>query len=205
MLRTNQVVRFDTHTQAKEEARFAENNKKGTIAVWIMNAIHSLPTSEDLRKTYFWESRRLGAQESEKYASEKRLSRLRGLWKAQWYSPIKLRLPDVYGSPTNDEHTSTWQPSFAVIQGHRFLWWRSVQDFDNGKLPAGRIVLSGHSGLTGPSPIESRELSREERFLVVGIFGRGLNDQERVIMLMPDSATKERLESTILVVAFKDD
>jgi hypothetical protein len=48
-------------------------------------------------------------------------------------------------------------------------------------------------------------LSREERFLVVGIFGRGLKDQERVIMLMPDSATKERLESTILAVAFKDD
>jgi hypothetical protein len=31
------------------------------IAVWLINAFRSLPTDEDLRRTYYWESRRLCA------------------------------------------------------------------------------------------------------------------------------------------------
>jgi hypothetical protein len=170
-----------------------------------MNSIRSLPTSEDLRKTYFWESRRLGAQESEKHASEKRLSRLKRLWKAQWFSSIRLRVPGTHEASTSDDNALQWQAAFAMIQGHRFLWWKNVGDFDNGGLPTGRLFLSGHAGLTGPSPIEIRELTSEELSLVVNIFGRGSRGQERVTILAADSVAKEWLENTVRDASFKDD
>jgi hypothetical protein len=204
MLRRAQGTRVDTAPGSTDHASIQES-KGSNVAVWIMNSIRSLPTSEDLRKTYFWESRRLGAQESEKHASEKRLSRLKRLWKAQWFSSIRLRVPGTHESSSSDENALQWQAAFAIIQGHRFLWWKNVVDFDNGGLPAGLLFLSGHAGLTGLSPIEIRELPSEELPLVVSIFGRGSRCQERVTILAPDSAAKEWLESTVRDASFKDD
>ena len=183
---------------AKETANFPENQKIETaslpILIWIMNAFRGLPTQEDLRKTYFWESRRRGFIESEKYANQKRRSRLRQLWKAQWHNAVKLRI-------NSDGKRSQWENVFAIIQGHRFLWWRSVLDFDNGELPSGRIFLSGHAGLTGPSPLEMRELVAEELPLTVAIFGRGISGQERVMLLASDASMKQSLENAILGAA----
>ena len=179
-------------------------SKENPFAIWIMNALRSLPTSEDLRRTYYWESRRLGSQESENYASEKRFSRLKRLWRAQWYSPIRLRVHGTQDlSSTNDD--DTWQAAFAIIQGHRFLWWKEVKDFDNGELPVGRIFLSGHAGLTGPTPIEMKELTSEELPRIVGIFGRGLHGQERVTILTPDSVAQEQFQDTVREVFLKDE
>ena len=177
----------------------ADANKEissNSIASWILNAVRGLPTQEDLRKTYFWESRRKGYIESNKYATEKRRSRLRQLWQAQWHSVIKLRV-------NSDGKIAQWERVFAIIQGHRFLWWRNVLDFDNGELPTGRIFLSGHAGLTGPSPLEMRELLPEELPLTVTIFGRGISGQERLMLLAPDVTTKDNIENEILLASTK--
>lgn len=183
-----------------------EESKPSPVVTWIMNAIRGLPTDEDLRKTYFWESRRRGARETENNAAGKRLSRLQRLWKAQWCSSIKLRLQNVRRDyyPA-DSKASHWENVFAIVQGHRFLWWHSVREFDNGKLPSGRIFLSGHAGLATPSPLEMREFTPEELKLAVIIFGRGMTDQERVTLLAPDAEMKEKLEDAVLGVADKDD
>jgi hypothetical protein len=183
-----------------------EESKPSPLVRWIMNAIRGLPTDEDLRKTYFWESRRKGARETENNAAGKRLSRLQRLWIAQWYSSIKLRPQNVRrDSSSADSKASHWENVFAIVQGRRFLWWHSVREFDNGELPSGRIFLSGHAGLATPSPLEMREFSPEELKLVVSIFGRGTTDQERVTLLAPDAKMKEKLEAAVVGVADKDD
>jgi hypothetical protein len=71
----------------------ASESKSSPIVTWIMNAIRGrgLPTDEDLRKTYFWGSRRSGTRETEMHAVEKGLSRLQR----------------VYGKPTNGVHLSS--------------------------------------------------------------------------------------------------
>ena len=45
-----------------------------------MNAIRALPTYEDLRTTYFWESRRLGVLGLEAHTTQKRQNRMERLW-----------------------------------------------------------------------------------------------------------------------------
>jgi hypothetical protein len=163
------------------------------FVIWINNAIRSLPTNEDLRKAYFWESRRLGAEQAEKHASEKRESRLRKLWKAKWYASVNL----LFHDEESDHPNFYKEPCFAVIQGHSFIWWYSVQDFDNGELPDGKLFLSGHAGLGGPSPLEMRELSQEELPRCLSIFGRGSDGQQKVVMILPDASTKDALETAV--------
>ena len=99
------------------------------------------------------------------------------------------------------------KPVFAVVQGHRFIWWGSVDEFDDGELPLGKLILSGHAGLGGPSPIEMRELDRDKELpLCLTIFGRGSIGQERVTILLPDQIVKDDLENVILHSAsFKSD
>jgi len=88
---------------------------------------------------------------------------------------------------------------FAVVQGHRFLWWNSVDEFDEGELPSGKVILSGHAGLGGPSPIEMKQLDKEkELHLCLTIFGRGNVGQERVTLLLPDEGVKQDLENAII-------
>lgn len=179
-----------------------KKQSSSSVAIWIDNALKSLPTNDDLRKAYFWESRRLGAQQTEVLASEKRESRLDKLWKATWHSHVKIH---TSGRATSPSHP-LWQACFAVIQGHRFLWWHTVEDFDNGELPAGRLFLSGHAGLGTPSPLEMRELSKEELNLCLSLFGRGERGQERVTMLLPDATTKEGIAKAVTDSAvFKKD
>lgn len=191
---------LESHGKTVNDAK--ANSTSSPFAVWVSNAIRSLPTNEDLRKAYFWESRRLGAEQAERHASEKRESRLQKLWKAKWYSPVYLLLHDEEG-----DHLSFYkEPCFAVIQGHRFLWWYSVQDFDNGELPDGELFLSGHAGLGGPSPLEIRELSQDELPLCLSIFGRGIGGQQKVVMILPDASTKENLETVVVESSsFKND
>jgi hypothetical protein len=157
------------------------------FVVWIVNAIRGLPTSEDLRKTYFWESRRKGAQESESLAVAKRKTRMQRLWRVQWYGTTRMLLAN------KKSDSSEWRNVFVLVQGHRLLWWRSIHDFDNGIAPLGRLLLAGHAGLSNPSPLELREMNAEEMHRVVCIFGSG----SRVTLLAPSVETKLDLEKII--------
>ena len=88
---------------------------------------------------------------------------------------------------------SEWRIVFGLVQGHRLLWWRSIHDFDNGIAPLGRLLLTGHAGLTSPSPIELREMNAEEIDRVVCIFGSG----SRATLLTSTVETKIDLERVI--------
>lgn len=190
------------------EDREQQNASGSGISTWILNAFRGIPTDEDLRKVYFWESRRRGAEESERFFGDKRASRLERLWKAQWYSKVKLRRNAFKGGSQSDSNESSadgMEEAFAIVQGHRLLWWRSARDFDNGELPEGRLFLSGHAGLATPSPLEMRTFSQEEMKLVIAIFGRGTTGQERVTILAPSEDSKENLENTILNLPRKDE
>jgi len=81
----------------------------------------------------------------------------------------------------------TWQTAFGVIDARGFLWWKNINDFDNGEVPAGYISLqSGHAGLGGPSPVEAREIPAANLNRIVFIFGRGNAGQERLGLMMPN-------------------
>jgi hypothetical protein len=185
---TNDVFANDQQKTAKKD----ESSSDSPVAVWIMNALRSLPTIDDLRKAYIWEIMSLGAEQKEQHAFQKRETRLAKLWKAAWHSPLKIFMQgdDVKSSPH-------WRPCFAVVQGHRFLWWHGVDDFDNGELPAGRLLLSGHAGLGTPSPLEIRCLSKDDLSLCLSLFGRGEHGQQRVTMVLPDEKTKIDIERVI--------
>lgn len=163
-----------------------EVGEESPIATWITNALRGLPTSEDLRRTYFWESRRLGAKETESIAAAKRKARMEKLWRVQWYRSVRMLTEN-----TNKE--LEWRTVFAMIQGHRVLWWRSVGDFDNGVPPLGRLFLAGHTGLASPSPLELRKISRDEVERVVCVFGSG----ERTTVLTESLEAKEELENAV--------
>eukprot|EP00429_Kryptoperidinium_foliaceum_P034029 CAMPEP_0176170430 /NCGR_PEP_ID=MMETSP0120_2-20121206/87253_1 /TAXON_ID=160619 /ORGANISM="Kryptoperidinium foliaceum, Strain CCMP 1326" /LENGTH=135 /DNA_ID=CAMNT_0017508239 /DNA_START=258 /DNA_END=662 /DNA_ORIENTATION=- len=134
--------------------------------------INSLPTNEDLRRAYFWETRRLGARENEKFASEKRVARLERLWKARWHASVEVRSNDE-----KEQAQSHWKSVFAVLEGRRFIFWASVAAFDSGELATGFLVLAGHAGITTISPIEAREIPEESMLeRAVTIFGKGSNE-----------------------------
>jgi hypothetical protein len=66
-------------------------------------------------------------------------------------------------------------------------------------------MLSGHAGLAGLSPLDTRELSKDEIARVSNIFGRGTNDQVKLMLLLPDEPTKESLEDAVVAASFKSD
>jgi hypothetical protein len=112
---------------------------------------------------------------------------------------LKLLVQDEEVDHQSQKQQATYylEPCFAVVQGHRFVWWETVQDFDNGEVPAGKLFLSGHAGLGGPSPLEMRALSKDELPFCLSIFGRGSTGQQRITMILPDEITKQRLEDAI--------
>jgi len=163
----------------------------------ITNLFCSIPTDEDLRRTYFWEAYRLGEKEREKHATAKRQTRLEKLWKARWHGALKLKENKL------EQSTSwTWQTAFGILEGHRFIWWRSEKHFDTGEAPLGQILFAGHSGLAGLSPLDLRELSKEDIPFVVSIFGRSLQKeqggQQKITLLAPSSDVKDTLENAVL-------
>jgi len=97
------------------------------------------------------------------------------------------------------ERDCIWDPIFAILQGHRFIWWRSEKDFDDGNSPSGHIIFAGHSGLASLSPLELRELKKEEILGVVNIFGRGNKEQQKISLLLPDNDAKEKFENAVIL------
>jgi hypothetical protein len=161
------------------------------VIVWLMNAFRSLPTNEDLRQTYYWESRRQCAIQVQHYESNRRKSRLDRLWKAQWYSSVCFLR---HGNKPSDTH---WEQGFAMIQGRRFLWWKSVHDLDAAEEPCGRIWLRGHAGVATPSPLDAKWIAREDLLMVLSIFGRGDEGQVRLTLLMPSLTDRTQFEDAI--------
>mmetsp|Transcript_10228 Transcript_10228/g.18060 ORF Transcript_10228/g.18060 Transcript_10228/m.18060 type:complete len:519 (+) Transcript_10228:245-1801(+) len=168
----------------------------------IENLFLSIPTDEDLRRTYFWEARRLGEKEREKFAMAKRQTRLEKLWKAKWHGALELKeKKSEQATSLSSSRKWSWETAFGLIEGHRFIWWRSEKHFDTGEAPLGQIFFAGHSGLAGLSPLELRELSMEEIPFVVSIFGRGSQMQQKITLLAPSSDIKDSLENAVLAAS----
>lgn len=163
-----------------------DETEQSPVVTWISNALRGLPTSEDLRRAYFWESRRLGVKETESLAAAKRKARMQRLWKVQWYRTVRMLTHNKNQEPE-------WRTVFAMIQGHRILWWRSVSEFDNGVAPLGKLFLAGHAGLSSPSPLELREISSDDVERVVSVFGSGA----RTTILSETLEEKEELEKAV--------
>lgn len=174
------------------------------LAVWLSNAFDSIPTDDDLQKAYFWESARISDIERSKLATMRRVSRLEQLWNAKWYSALKIRETRSSKGAVPSRCWS-WETRFGVVHGRRLLIWSTEISFDNGDPPMDRVILSGHAGLAGLSPLDVRELSSDEVSRVANIFGRGIHGQVKLMLLLPDESSKETLEETILAAALKDD
>ena len=99
-----------------------------------------------------------------------------------------------------DATTWKWIDIFAILQGHRLVWWESTSDFDTGKTPFGQILFAGHSGIAGLSPLDLRQLKRSELDQTIGIFGRGVFEQEKIILLAPSIETKTLFEELVIKV-----
>ena len=104
-------------------------------SIRIFNFFSSIPTNEDLRRYYFWEAKRIGERERARLAEKKRTRRLVKLWKARWFGKLELKAGKA--SPWE------WVEIFAIIQGHRFIYWRSEADFDSGENPYGQMYFAG--------------------------------------------------------------
>lgn len=132
-------------------------------------------------------------------AVAKRQTRLEKLWKAKWHGPLELKEKNADRPPASPTARNwSWEPAFGLIEGHRFIWWRSERHFDTGEAPLGQIYFAGHSGLAGLSPLDLRELTKEEIPFVVSIFGRGTQGQQKVTLLASSSSLKDSLENAVL-------
>jgi hypothetical protein len=162
----------------------------------VLNLISSVPTGEDLRRNYFWESFRRGQVEKNVMEKKRREARLREIWKAKFARCVKLRMEGEGG----------WKSVFLVLQSHRIIWFKDEKDFDDGELSIGMLLFVGHSGLSGLSPLELKVMSREEGMHCVTVFGRGeegsegKTDQMKRTFLCKDMEEKQLLEDMLLEI-----
>ena len=167
------------------------------IVTQISNLFTSIPTDEDLRRAYFWESKRIEEKDQRESMDQKRKIRLKKLWNAKWYGCLDLKVRRSISSEL-DSRQWEWEQVFVVFFGHRLIWWKNNADFDDGESPLGQIIFAGHSGLAGLSPLDQRELLEDEIPLVLGVFGRGMDGQQKVIFLSPQKTIKDELEALII-------
>ena len=159
------------------------------------NLLASVPTDEDLRRSYFWQTRRLGGVERNEQSNTKRVSRLKTLWRALWYGNMHLKI--------SSSELWEWKSIFVVVQGHRFVWWESTFEFDEGNKPLGEILFAGHSGVTQLSPLDLRQLNQTEQDLAFCVFGRGNDDQKKITLLA--DTLDEKLSLTSLIFEMTTD
>ena len=56
---------------------------------------------------------------------------------------VSVHLPGVgVGS------SAGWVHVFLVLQASRLVWWSKEEDVDEGKAPAGQLLLFGHAGVS---------------------------------------------------------
>ena len=163
-------------------------NSKSCFGTWISNAFRGLPSDEDLRRTYYWETRRVVASEVDARSREKRNNRLTNLWTASWHGEIELVRRGY----------KRRRRVFGMIQGNRFLWWDSTECFDRGDTVLGQLLLQGHAGVASPSPVEMKEVGDEQLDRMIVIFGRGVSSQERISLFFGESVGRESFEASVL-------
>eukprot|EP00934_Nitzschia_sp_Nitz4_P002896 Nitzschia sp. Nitz4//scaffold4_size323378//155410//158685//NITZ4_000662-RA/size323378-processed-gene-0.354-mRNA-1//-1//CDS//3329553405//2886//frame0 len=186
---------------SRPSTKVEENTSTSPFPVWISNALQSLPTNEELRRAYFWEGRRLRAIENRKFEGVKKDARRHRLAMSQWHAAVDL----IPNKSSGDLKMGIRSSAFAILEGKRLLWWHTEEEFYDGELASGVVYFSGHSGITGPSPIEARELDGAEIPRTVSIFGKGSDGQQRVTVVLPDEAVRSSLEDAISGIAGKDD
>lgn len=203
-MKSNNIIKGGVEKKELDTPKYetlSDQNKElyDPISTRIFNFFKSIPTNEDLRRYYFWEARKVGANEKKVWAAKRRNGRLTKLYQAQWFGKLELKTPNTL-APTEDDRHWDWISIFAIIQGHRFVWWQSENDFDDGENPAGQLFFAGHSGLAGLSPLEIREFKKNEIEKVVNIFGRGIGakGQFKISLLVEDNTMKEKLEAAVL-------
>jgi len=187
-------IESSSPVSSAESNHSGSDNETRPVLTWLFNFLFSTPTDEDLRRCYFWETRRHAEQELAKIASVRRSARLTKLWKASWFGSLEL---------WKDNHSKgndglEWENIFAIVLGHRFFFWKSEKHFDQGEKPIGRILFSGHSGLSGLSPLELRLLRNVDLSNIVSIFGRGETEQVKIIVMTQDRHSKESLENAVI-------
>lgn len=83
------------------------------------------------------------------------------------------------------------------MQGHRVVWWIDERQFDESEPPVGSILLSGHCGLGVLSPLDARELKGDSE-IVIYIFGRGKNGQQKVFFRAETPEEKNEVDAAII-------
>uniref|UniRef100_A0A7S2R6A6 PH domain-containing protein n=1 Tax=Eucampia antarctica TaxID=49252 RepID=A0A7S2R6A6_9STRA len=195
------MVAFCSNTKRNNEMKIVkkdssiESQDSNPLPIKLNNLFMSIPTDEDLRRAYFWESKRIEGKEQQESVDKKRTARLKKLWRPKWYGQLEIKESILSLNTSKLRH---WDQIYAVFQGHRLIWWKTSKHFDDGDLPLGQIIFTGHSGLAGLSPIEQRELQENELPLVLGIFGKGLKGQQKVTFLCPNDTVKQQLEIAVL-------
>jgi hypothetical protein len=197
-----------TREARRKRRKLEKKRKRGTPEEekeeWgnpVLNLISSVPTGEDLRRNYFWESFRRGQVEKSVMENKRREGRLREIWKAKFAGNVKLRVEGEGG----------WKSVFLVLQSHRLIWFKDEKDFDDGELSTGMLLFVGHSGMSGLSPLELKVMSREEGMRCVAVFGRGeegsegKTDQMKRTFLCKDMEEKEVLQDALFEIITKGD
>jgi hypothetical protein len=185
---------LDTKQRSKSSPSQSNGKKGGSpVTIWLANFMRGVPLDEDLHKTYFWETRRAVTGKLQVEADERRSSRLRKLWRAQWCEVV-----EVLKSPSSSSVNPGFESAFVVIQGRRVMWWRSTNEFDSGEEPTGRILLHGHAGFATPTPIELKAIGEKDRISrAVSLFGKGADKQERITMILSGQPSKDAFEDAI--------
>jgi hypothetical protein len=50
-----------------------------------------------------------------------------------------------------------WGERYLVVQGRRVAWWSSVKQLEAGRSAECLLLLQGHAGVSGASPLELRD------------------------------------------------
>uniref|UniRef100_A0A7S2KQJ6 Uncharacterized protein n=2 Tax=Leptocylindrus danicus TaxID=163516 RepID=A0A7S2KQJ6_9STRA len=179
----------------ENEENSIDNQPSIPILTHFYNLVAAVPNDEDLRRAYFWEARRMGGVERDDLAQSKRISRLKSLWRARWYGELYLKV-SANAAGTGWE----WRNIFTILQGHRLVWWVSSHDFDRGNKPLGQILFAGHAGLAGLSPLDLRQMQKNEFSRAISVFGRGEIEQQKIILLASSEEEKEWIERLITEV-----
>jgi len=202
------------------------NNADSPFIIWFTNLFSCLPTDEDLRRTYFWETRQIDEHERHNLAQAKRAARLNRLWNARWYGAVRMKVAvpstniqqqnngalTISGGVEGDtiarkKREWKWESVFVVIQGHRIVWWKNERAFDDGDAtpPLGQILFAGHSGIAGLSPLDIRQLDDvTEVMRTLHIFGRGSQEQQKIALLAANEQEKEAIEDAVIAATMDE-
>jgi hypothetical protein len=62
-----------------------------------------------------------------------------------------------YLSVHADQQAAVWGERYLVVQGRRVAWWSNVKQLEAGRSAECLLLLQGHAGVSGASPLELRD------------------------------------------------